>query len=290
MGSSINLHLLYLEGVLFSEERSLQWLQRRNLLQNNGHCENCGENLKLVELSGMPVLEFRCPQCGLELEPLVLTNFVKFQVPDQPINILLAVMYYWCIGKLSSEKVSYLMNSTIDPGRIRRVYAYLRDLCFAKINERPTKLSGGAGVIIEVGIKSIGKIDDSRCIIGGLRRDEPNKIFLELLSSPTEEGVVDAVKRHVGKGAIILTDGFAFFDSLAQNGYGHQSSSIKLELTAGSIRHALWDVRRFLGAQKALMKNQQVPVYLAEYMWRRRFGKDPGQLFIETLRLLKRAD
>lgn len=284
MFRNLNLQRLYFCGILCYESAALVWLDDEKLLTNS-ICKNCNGPVKLLRRIRDQDVSLTCNTC----KSTTATLFMPLRLHDDiPVHLLLGTIYFWAIDRFGPEMVSYFLDFQVQPLDVLGITNVLTDLCRQSMRKHPTWIDGSTdGMVVEIGIKYLGNMERPVYVIGGVKRDE-HKVFLQLLDHPVEIEVVATVERFVAKGSTLITDGFAFIDHFELLGYHRESEKNARGEGKGQamvIHAVLRDFKGFL-LNKQLRQNQVYDAYLMEYMWRTRFGREPGQAFFNVLKLL----
>ena len=123
-----------------------------------------------------------------------------------------------------------------------------------------------------------GRLVEGHWVLGGVERGTDN-VFLVVVPDRTSATLVPIIQQYVRRGSVIHTDEWAAYSCLSQHGYTH-----------GTVNHSQNFVNPLTGVHtnsiegtwtraKAKLKshgtsNDLFPSYLAEYIWRRKYGKE----------------
>ena len=124
----------------------------------------------------------------------------------------------------------------------------------------------------------------------GERDKGMGRIRLECVADASANSLVGCIRRHIALDSTIRTDGWASYESLTSEGYGHKVLSSK-ELVITHLVASLLK-RWLLGTYQGAVQPVHIDYYLDEYTFRfnRRTSASRGKLFYRLVQQAVRAD
>ena len=164
---------------------------------------------------------------------------------------------------------------------------FLREVCEEYFLQNPT-IIGGEDRTVEIDEYNIGSQPRQVWIFGGYD-PESKEGFLVRIPSREGSALLPIIKEYIRPGTTIVSDCWGACDCLHDEGYRHLAVNHRLNFvdpeTAATTIHMgrWWHEAKRRDKKEYGTHTSMVDSYLAEFMWRHKFGKSPFKNIINQI-------
>ena len=290
-------HRYLLKNVADDEEMAIKWIRKEGFIPEDGvKCPDCTENgrsgkLKYIKISrsqrrkGNVILQCTGEgnKCRKKYSPFRGTFFdgVSCKIP---VHKAVELVYYlakkYPVNK-TAEEVDVHENTVID------YFNYCREVCTVATQRRGDAVIGGVNKTVEIDESKFFKRKYNRGRILGSQKDgwvfggicrETKEVFMIRVKDRTRATLYEAIKKHILPGTTIISDEWAAYKTLEEEGFQHQTICHKRNFVDPLDKkiHTQNIENQWRYANKNYPDNStsesQKDSYLQEYLYRKKHG------------------
>ena len=276
------MNLSQLSDNLQSAEKMIQFCQEKNLIGKIKSCRACKHpcNLKKMRKS----YAWRCQNTKCRTWT-ALREGTFFSRSKLGIDQILKFLYLW------SHEMASVKNIRRECGinsahTLTEWKNLMRDICAEYFLRNPQQI-GGPGHTVKVGESlfnkrkhNVGKALQPLWIFGGYDPAEKES-FLVTVSNKNAETLLPLIKKYILPGTTVVSDCWRAYSGIGGEGYEHKTVNHKLHFidptTKATTNHVerMWKEVKQRNKIECETNRALIDSYLAEFMWRQKFKKDP---------------
>ena len=269
------MNFLQLNDLIPDKASSVSFLQQRGILPNPRHC-TAGHQMTLdLREKGD---RWRCRSRGCR-EEFSLRAGTWLEGSKMSYRQIILHLYGWCYEytsvKFSSHELNFGKNAIIDYNN------YCREICAMSLLANPMVI-GGPGKTVEIDeslyVKrkyNRGRQFREQWVFGGICRED-RQSFLYPVEARDAATLLPTIRDSVRPGTTILSDMWAAYNQIQQDGYQHGTVNHSLNFVdpvtgvhTNTIechwKHAKQRHKRHNGTHRSMLDS-----YMCEWMWRQR--------------------
>ena len=273
-------------GILYEEQRCIQYLIEKGVLLSPLQCEQCGGEMRQASK-----ILFRCRKKSCQAGKSLLSNSF-FAGSRLRCNEILHIGYLWLCKVPSASMQIITGHSTHTISDFRRFYMQL----VAETLDDEDMTIGGEGIVVQIDETKLGKRKyhrghrvDGVWVLVGVEKTEQRRVFVESVQSRDAETLREVISRHVAPGSIIHTDMWRGYLGLESLGYEHQTVNHSENFRDPETGVNTNTVEGTNNALKISVPSRNrttdfIDEHLTTFIWRR---KNSHELWIAFLRALR---
>lgn len=289
---------LFREARLDDDTACVRWCLEAGILAQPKECWKCRKD---------PVLRFRedrmshfwhCTKCRRQWSVTVGSVFEDSKLPLP--KALMLVLCYAQGARLESARLAAMLTGGDSKPRLATVCEWF-DTLRAKVNsmmeEETSTPIGGPGMIVQVDECLLGRRKYHRgrkmpgtWVLGMIAEDGETRF--EVIADKSANTLCGVVKRNVRPGSFIHTDEWKSYKRLSRLGYRHASVNHSVEFVSADGIHTQRIESQWRAVRRKFtrggIRHDDIPIYLHEYIWRRRCrwrDESPFESLLELLRV-----
>lgn len=285
---------LFLEASLGDTKECVQWCLVRGLLVQPTECSKCRKDRVLTTRADQRVPLWRCTKCGRQKSVLVGSVFEGTKLSLG--KALMLVLCYAQGTRISTARLAAVLGSGDSMPASTTViewFAFLR----SKLETAYQGLSklGGLDIIVQVDEALLGRRKYHRgrkmrgtWVLGMIAED--GEARFEVVADRSAATLTKVILKHVSPGSIILTDEWRAYSGLRRLGYGHRTVNHSVEFVSPDGTHTQQIESQWRALRRKFtrggIRHDDIPAYLAEYVFRRRWrlrGESPFENLLKIL-------
>ncbi|XP_054165147.1 uncharacterized protein LOC128962770 [Oppia nitens] len=293
----INLKTLF-RLILVSQETMINWCITMGLLLATKKCPICDNEMKII----VKQLSYRCHQKHGQPHDYRLSalNNTWFSGSKFSIENIIILTYLFSVGTTKYEDIKREtsdLTKTTSHNTISDWLNFCREVVFDWVEKyQSVDLLGGEGVVVEIDETKVGKrkynrgrLVDGTWILGlveiqiGANCRRGGRFRLEIcpLNKRDADTLLPLIRKHVKIGTTIVSDCWAGYYRLTDNGFVHFTVNHSKEFVNSHTGANTQTIESQWRAMKRNLLRGGIPqdnlyLHLAEYLWRRHlnFGLD----------------
>lgn len=270
--------ILQLGSITSCTDSTLKFLRSQAILRNGKFCDQCDLWMKHVTCSEAGDGYFwRCPNCKRKASVREGSFFEKQRLS---LSVLLTILYFFSSGTSPTDAIKMLKGAA-HPHSVYDWYNLYRDIMSRALIESPVRI-GGVGVTVEIDESKWGykrKYNRGRLVkegtwIFGIIERGTGKVALFTCSTRSAEELIPKINKVVLPGTSIMSDEWAAYRSLSQQGYHHttvnHTENFVDPVTGCHIQtiESFWANSKVHFKEMHGVKDSQLPAHLDETMFR----------------------
>ena len=275
----------------------IQFCREKGMISSEYECPDCGREMRLVEYKeGVDGYRWRC-DWSKEGKRHVVNRSIRggswFERSKLGMDDILILTYGW-VEKFTNGQLARMAR--VSSNTATDWCNFCREVCMGICLEESVSI-GGEGTTVEIDESMFGKRKHhrgkpvkGRWVFGGVQRGS-DECFFEVVKERTKETLLEVIKRRILPGTTVISDCFASYKCLQDEGYKHYAVNHKVTFkdpVTGAHTNTIegswsWIKRQLRGKRPV---NGPFDPYLAEFMWRKRHKNDPYSLFDSFLRAI----
>ncbi|XP_054157191.1 uncharacterized protein LOC128955542 [Oppia nitens] len=286
----INLKTLF-RLILVSQETMINWCITMGLLLATKKCPICDNEMKII----VKQLSYRCHQKHGQPHDYRLSalNNTWFSGSKFSIENIIILTYLFSVGTTKYEDIKREtsdLTKTTSHNTISDWLNFCREVVFDWVEKyQSVDLLGGEGVVVEIDETKVGKrkynrgrLVDGTWILGlveiqiGANCRRGGRFRLEIcpLNKRDADTLLPLIRKHVKIGTTIVSDCWAGYYRLTDNGFVHFTVNHSKEFVNSHTGANTQTIESQWRAMKRNLLRGGIPqdnlyLHLAEYLWRR---------------------
>jgi transposase len=261
-----------------TDEACLEWIKKHRWPKGI-HCPKCNKITKHHKVTGRPCYE--CDYCGHQVFPTANTIFHK---STTPLRTWFEAIYRMASTRcgISAKQIQREMGVTYKTAW--RMFHQIRAL----LGEDIANLDGEVEVDeTYIGGKRKGKrgrgAEGKSKVIGAVQRS--GKVIAQVAPDVKRHTIVPFINKKVSRNAVLYTDEFPTYDTMARMGYRHKRIDHHSEVYVNGNIHTnsiegFWSlVKRGISGVYHSVSPQYLQLYLNEYSFRYNHRKAEAPMF-----------
>ncbi|KAG9467405.1 hypothetical protein GDO78_015019 [Eleutherodactylus coqui] len=265
-------------------------MKQRSLLAANLACEKCHQALRwLARRQCSDGYSWKCINKNCASSWVSLRKGSFFEKSHISLKKWLHVSYLWCAE--TSEKQAAQLTG-ISERTIVDVYNYFCEVCSVYFRTSPVLL-GGPGHYVHVDESYFspkikchrGRAPDHEIWVFGIvdTSTTPAVGYMEVVPDRSIETLLPIIRRVVRPGSTVHSDSWAAYNNMqpalnfSHEGDNHTDPNFRfVSPTSSQTQHieSYWNKCKAHIKMKRGVLRDLLPIYLREFMWRDRFGKE----------------
>ena len=265
-------------GVTATEDKTIEWLKRKNLILTHADCSKCGSSTNFVKRKKSYV--WRCPKKGCQSE-LSMRDGSFFSGSHLSLNEIVELTYWWARGSTITTAIHETGHSS---KTVVDWFNFHRDVCAQHFIDHPVQI-GGIGKTVEIDESKFGKRKYNRgryreghWVFGGIERGTSEAFMVEV-TDRSASTLLPIIKKFIKPGTTIISDEWRAYSRLTTMGMAHQTVNHSINFVdpvSGAHTQNIectWSNVKQMMRKKCVMHTREdlFPTYLQEYLWRKKF-------------------
>lgn len=271
------------QEITATEEDTITWLKRNNLLRNGYVCQKCGSSCSFVKRKES--FAWRCPKKGCQ-SVYSMRNDSFFTGSHLKVQEIVELSYWWARGTTVANTIHETGHS---PNTVVDWFNFHRDVCAQFFIDHPVRI-GGIGAVVEIDESKFGKrkynrgrYKEGHWVFGGIERGT-NNVFMVEVNDRSASTLLPIIQQYVKPGSTVISDEWRAYNRISSLGMTHETVNHSLNFVDPASGAHTQNVECLWSNVKKMMRKEGVmhtrddlfQTYLSEYLWRRKFqSADP---------------